>query len=511
MRSIDSQTIESLGIPGLVLMERAGLAAVDAVQSMRHGRRVLVLAGTGNNGGDGLVVARELYNRGVKVSAMVLGRRGRMSPACAHQYDVCRKLGVPVHFGQSITPADLHGALVVDAIFGTGLAKEIAGPSARIIAAVNSSDCPVVAVDIPSGISSDTGQILGVAMRADITVTFGIPKIGHYLLPGAEYTGRLVVSDIGFPPSLYDKATCSLIAEEDARLLLPHRHANSHKGANGHILLVAGSLGKVGAAFLSSRAALRAGAGLVTVAGPDALAGVYQAKALEEMVLPLDDAGQGFLAGPEAVRQVLGFAYSDADVLAIGPGLGRADATVQAVREIVASCAAPMVMDADALYALSGDDREAKRIWGRLRAPAVLTPHPGEFARLTGLTVPEIEADRVRAAVAYSASTGAYLVLKGSPTIVATPDGDAFINSSGGPGLATAGTGDVLTGVIAAMLAQGLSPLEAALLGVYVHGAAGDHASARFGAHGLIASDVAEALPGVLASLADSPLKGVSI
>jgi NAD(P)H-hydrate epimerase len=488
MQAIDKKTIEGYGISGLVLMERAGLAVTQRTKEL-SAHKILVLCGSGNNGGDGLVVARNLHNAGYKVKVLMVGKKDRLSPDCMTQYKIAKKLGVPVEFRVKLKEIDLHGALVVDAIFGTGLSKEVTGKIAETISFLNDSGVPVVAVDIPSGISSDTGQVLGTAVRASITVTFGLPKRGHLLYPGAEYTGKLFVEDIGFPPKLFKNIKCELLEKDDMALLLPERPRYSHKGSYGHVLLVSGSKGKTGAAWMAAKACLRTGAGLVTIGVPDSLLDVLQSKVTEEMTLPLPDRGDGTLS-LKALDTVLGFLYEKADILAIGPGIGTNEETQKLVHELLQRCTAPMVIDADGINALKGKTSLLKKT----RAPVVLTPHPGEFARLTGKTINEIEKNRIDAAMAFSKNTGVYLILKGVPTVIAEPEGNVYINPTGNPGMAKAGVGDVLTGMTASLLAQGLSPLEASLLSVYTHGLAGDIASTKQGQHSLIASDIINTL-----------------
>jgi NAD(P)H-hydrate epimerase len=485
MQNIERRTISGFGIPSLVLMERAGLAVAARVKERAPGMKVLVLAGTGNNGGDGLVAARELVNAGFSVKVLITGSRARLSEDCRTQFGIARKMGIPMDFGKKIPKKDLHGALLVDAVFGTGLARPVTGELARTFRGVNGSSAPVVAVDMPSGVSSDTGQVLGAALDAEATVTFGAPKRGHFLYPGAGYAGMLHVADIGFPLELFRSVPANTLEQGEMALLVPARHRYSHKGDYGHVLLLGGSPGKTGAALMAGRAALRAGAGLVTLGVPRALAESLQGRVTEEMTLPLPDTPQGGIA-PEAQETVLEFLDTRGRVLALGPGMGIERETGRLVRELLLRVAAPVVLDADALNALEGKTSLLRRA----RAPVVLTPHPGEFSRLTGESVAQIEADRMSSALRFARKTGTYVVLKGAPTVVASPEGEVFLNTTGNPGLAKGGAGDVLTGMIAAFLAQGLPPLEAALLGVYTHGLAADLAREETTEHSMLASDV---------------------
>jgi hydroxyethylthiazole kinase-like uncharacterized protein yjeF len=515
MQEIDERTIKRIGIPGSVLMERAGMAVASKVKELFEKRKTIVLAGGGKNGGDGIVVARELYNSGWNVRVFLLSGRGKLGRECLFQFRIAKEYGVPMEFRSGITGADLHSAVVVDAMFGTGLNREITGTMAKTIAFLNNYGSPVISVDMPSGISSDTGRVMGVAVTAGYTVTFGLPKRGHLLQPGAEYTGELFVEDIGFPRDLLASKALNLELLEKEMLshLIPARPGYSHKGDYGHVLVVAGSRGRTGAAFMTAKACMRTGAGLVTMGVPESLMNVVQGGVTEEMTLQLPDRGDGSISS-KAVDTILRFLSEKADVVCIGPGIGVSDETRSAMAEIVRTSRAPMVIDADGINALSeGGKHGVAGILKKARAPIVLTPHPGEMARLLrsqesgvksqksgttpGITyqIPDIEEDRINIATSFAKETGTYLVLKGVPTVVAEPEGRAFINPTGNPGMATAGSGDVLSGMVASLLAQGLEPLSAATLGVFMHGRAGDIAAKDKGMHSLVASDIIESLP----------------
>jgi len=518
MRNIDRITIKNYGISGTVLMERAGLAVAEKIRELYERRKVIVLSGGGNNGGDGIVAARNLHEWGWNVKTILISKESKLSPDCRKQYKTAKKAGVAIEFQDYITGKDLHGALVVDAIFGTGLSKNITGKTAEIIAFINASDSPVISVDIPSGISSDTGLIMGEAVRADYTITFGVPKRGHFLYPGAEYTGRLFIEDIGFPEELInsEKLSVELLEKRDVSLLIPERQRYSHKGDYGHVLVVGGSRGKTGAAFMCAKACLRAGAGLVTIGVPESLLDVFQSRVTEEMTLPLPDKEDGTLSS-KALEKILKFLFEKADVLAIGPGISVTGDTKKLVRELLLNSAVPAVIDADAINSLEGN----KRVLKKAKAPIILTPHAGEMAKLLndtrykmqdagtnpplppakegrgGITeiIRYIEKDRINIATKFAKETGTYLVLKGVPTVIAEPEGRAFINPTGNSGMASAGTGDVLTGMLSGFLGQGLNPLEASILGVYMHGLAGDIAVKSKGEHSLIASDITDVIP----------------
>ncbi len=502
MKEIDRAAIEENGISANILMERAGLAVSLKVKDLYYGKKIVVLCGSGNNGGDGLAAARNLHNWGFKVNVLILAKKNSLSPDSNAQYHMANKAGVTVEFRDSINERDIHGGVVVDAVFGTGLSRHVKGGIAAAFHFINDSGVPVISVDIPSGISSDTGEIMGEAVMADYTVTFGLPKRGHFLHPGAEYTGKLFVEDIGFPNKLLcsEKIPVSLIQSSTIRELIPERRAYSHKGDYGHIFLVAGSKGKTGAALLAAKACLRSGAGLVTLGVPESLTDIFQCRVTEEMTMSLPDDSGGMLAA-EALDRILNFANQKADVLAIGPGIGISGSTEKIISGIIRHSAVPVIIDADGLNSIAGNVNILKKA----RSPIILTPHPGEMKRLlsqkpridmeTGKPPEFSQNDRITTAMKFAQETETYLVLKGVPTVIAVPGKKAFINITGNPGMATAGSGDVLTGIIASLIGQGLNPLEASLLGVYIHGSAGDIAAAKKGAHSLIASDITESLP----------------
>jgi len=509
MRRIDRMTIEDVGIPGHVLMERAGVAVARRIQEIFEKRKTIVLAGGGNNGGDGIVTARELFNHGWNVRVLMLIKEDRLSPDCLTQFRIAKKAGVPVEFRSEITASDLHGSIVVDALLGTGLNKSIEGSMAKVIEVLNNSGVPVVSIDVPSGISSDTGQIMGIAVRADYTVTFGLPKRGHLLYPGAEYAGRLFIEDIGFlEESLNSRELkVELLEINRIRSLIPKRRRYSHKGDYGHVFIVAGSRGKTGAAIMAARACLRTGAGLVTIGVPESLVTVFESRVTEEMTLPLPDTGNGSLSA-RAGKVILDFLSTKGDVLCIGPGIGVSDDIERMVSDMIGSINVPVVIDADAINSIHD-----LRVLRGCRSQVVMTPHPGEMARLISKTespgkglkeiIKAIEEDRINTALNFASDNGLFLVLKGVPTIIANPEGDVFINPTGNPGMATAGTGDVLTGMIGSLIGQGLNALNASILAVYIHGLAGDIAKERKGEQSLIASDIIEAIPEAIKRLED--------
>ncbi|HEY8497428.1 MAG TPA: NAD(P)H-hydrate dehydratase [Limnochordales bacterium] len=540
MRAIDKTAIEGYGIPSLILMEHAGLAV--ARRSWRElvatrSRKAVVFAGTGNNGGDGVVAARHLSNWGARVKVFLAGDPERVSKDMAVQLAMARRLGIEVVPLREDTEsrARLNAAtadLVIDALLGTGSRGAPRGLVALAIDIINGAGRPVVAVDIPSGIDADTGAAPGPVVQATWTVTLGLPKVGLLLPPGRELAGHLVVADIGLPRALVTESPVPA-AEAEAppadekripadqpapggdpegpaltvrvepglvRALLPPRPPTGHKGTFGHVLVVGGARGMSGAPMLAARGAQRVGAGLVTLAGPAALVPVFAGAIMEALTRPLSEMLDGGLA-PEAAAEVLQ-ALARADVLVIGPGMSRTEAVGQVVRRVLEAAERPVVADADALYALGEGARFLERIRER-RFPLVLTPHPGEMARLCAATVKDVLANPLAIARDRARAWGAVVVLKGSPTIVAAPDGRAYINSTGSSALGTGGTGDVLAGAIGGLLAQGADPLAAAVAGVYVHGLAGDLAAAARGPAGIVAGDVADSLPQALARARD--------
>ena len=516
MRQIDRDTIEGIGIPGIVLMETAGSAIVRAIkQYYPTGQRVGILVGKGNNGGDGLVIARQLAHTGHDVHIFLVSPADSFTGAAEINLQIAKNLGLRIESILGEKEAWKGGnveawkrwmtncELLVDAIFGTGLRGAVRGPIATLIEAINSLSTPILSVDLPSGLDADTGNPLGVCVRADRTVTIGLPKRGLLVYPGAELAGALEVVDIGFPKQVIDSQyikinrTTAVAASE----WVPQRPPASHKGSYGRVLVVAGSTGMTGAAALASEAALRAGAGLVTLAIPKSLNPILEGLLPEVMTLPLSETEAGSLS-MSAASAILEFAEQTKSVLAIGPGLSQHPDTVLLVHQLVRenreqALNLRMVIDADGLNALS----QVPEVISLLDREAILTPHPGEMSRLTSSSVPSLEADRIRTAQQFASDHNLTLVFKGAPTVTGLANGDVWINSTGNPGMATGGMGDVLTGIIAGLMAQGLSGERAAVLAVYIHGLAGDIVSKRLGMHGLIASDVLKAVPEAISSL----------
>ena len=499
MREADRRTIHELGIPGVVLMECAGRAVANEIlQRYPHlvPGPVLVLCGKGNNGGDGLVVARTLLQHGWQVTTVVLAEETSISGDARLCLDILLRLGAPLEFATDLTGLENFlsqlpsPALIVDALLGTGLSSPIGGQHALAIAWMNRSEAPKVAIDIPSGLDATSGAILGSVLSADLTVTLAAVKLGQIIYPGVTCCGELVVAEIGIPQALLDELAAGILLDgKEVRQLLPLRPEAGHKGTFGHLLLVAGSRGKSGAAALAAAAALRAGAGLVTVAAPFSQQTTLAIKLTEAMTTPLDEV-DGALAGT-ALTQIAAL-WQDKNVLALGPGLGRSAVTAALVRQVIQDCHLPLVLDADALFALAG---HSELLAMRPVGTTILTPHPGEMAHLLGVSIGEIEADRVGTARRFAEKHGVVLVLKGARTVIAAPDGGIMINPTGHAGMATGGMGDLLTGIIAALLCQGSPPLAAAAAGVWMHGRSGDRLRSRFGDAGLLASDLLAEIP----------------
>ncbi len=516
MRELDQEATRRYGIPSIILMENAGLNVVAAVLSRfwgegPRGRTALVLAGPGNNGGDGLVAGRHLFNRGARVNILLTAPPESYQGDAAANLKIVTEMGIPcqVFTGEKI--ADLKEALVqsdlvIDALFGTGFRGTPQEPVATAIRMVNESGKPVLSIDLPSGLEADTGRVAGECIRARLTVTLGLPKLGLYLEPGASYAGEIVIGDISFPPELRneDEGNFFLIDQAMVASILPLRLPHHHKGDYGHVVVIGGSRGYTGALALAGSAALRGGAGLVTAVAPASLYPVLAAKLTEVMTRPAPEAseGGGFARSAlVALEDLLG----RATVLAVGPGLGQDPETGVFLQKLLKKIRLPVVLDADALNLLARERefledpvlREQRKRW-------VLTPHPGEMARLLNLSVSAVQADRVGNAVWASQKWGAIVVLKGARTVIATPEGKVFINPTGNPGLATGGTGDVLTGLLAALIAQGMSPVQAACAGVYIHGLAADRLAAQRGMAGMAAGDLLNEIPYVLKDLYES-------
>jgi hydroxyethylthiazole kinase-like uncharacterized protein yjeF len=507
MREADRCTIDDVGISSLVLMENAGrqvVAAIEAAYESQLDERIGILCGKGNNGGDGFVVARTLIQRGVDATVFVIGTVADVRGDARTNLDILGRLGVPVVEVADEQTWELHFSeisqcsLLVDAMFGTGLTSALAGMMETVAADINAADIPVVSIDLPSGMSADTPHLVGDCIEASMTVTLAAPKLPLVLLPGEPYAGDVVVADIGIPPDVLeglDGPRIDLLTPEHVRGLIEPRAAESHKGDFGRVTIVAGSRGKSGAAHLAAVGALRSGAGLVTVATPAACQAILASMTPEVMTEALAESSDGTVVDA-ALETVLALQH---DVIACGPGLGRGPAVAEFVRGLLDRAAVPLILDADALTVLADDPAALE---GRDERVVIITPHPGEMARLIGVSVDDVLANRLQVAADFAATRRVYVVLKGHRTIIATPEGRVFINPTGNAGMATGGTGDVLTGMIAAWLAQLLDAEAACQLAVFLHGAAGDLAEHRQGAAAMIATDVVMCLALALKELA---------
>ena len=517
MARIDRRSIDEHGIPGYTLMQCAGKAVVDEIVA-RSGSvvadKVIVLCGSGNNGGDGFVVARLLRDLKAEVHChLVAGDPSKVFGDARKALDDWQESGGETGFladdeavreaARGWTDADY----VVDGLLGTGLSGEVRGVAKTAIEEVGSLRVPVIAIDIPSGVSGSTGEVLGAAIGASLTVTFGLPKIGHAFYPGKKRCGTLVVADIGFPAEAVEAeaGNIQLTGRDDARGWLPRREPDAHKGTAGRVLVVAGSVGLTGAAALASEAALRAGCGLATLACPASLNDVLEGMLREVMTKPLPEVRPKRCLATRALGELRRLA-ADADVVAVGPGLGRHHETVELVQRFVRELDRPVVIDADGLFALADAIiKRGERPAGLFSQGqyAVLTPHYGECARLLGVETEEVASRPLDACRETAGRFGTTVLLKGNPTVVCGPAGEAWVNTSGNAGMATGGSGDALTGVVAGLMAQGIPTETAARLGAYVHGAAGDLARDELGLHGMIAGDIQRMIPPAMKHLAE--------
>jgi len=507
-RELDRLSREKYGIPSYSLMTRAGEAVAAALVMRFHEAAragVLVIAGKGNNGGDGFVAARALGQMGVRVRVVLLAHEAELKGDAVRVRDEYRAAGGSI--SEASSEADLGGALadrpgaVVDAIFGTGLNAEVTGAARHAIEWTNSLGVPVVAVDIASGVNSDTGAIMGAAVRASHTVTFGHAKFGHVSYPGAEYCGELEIAEIGFDPRAVGeiKPPGRFLELGDVSPLIVERPVNTHKGMYGHPLVIAASVGKSGAALLASRGALRTGAGLVTAAVPASVQPLVATGRAELMTEPIADR-DGHFDGAHAAATLASLIEGKSSLI-VGPGIGLSEDTKQIMAWLIekgASPDRPLLIDADGLNALAALGCETAR---RARGPIVLTPHPGEAARLLSETTAAVNADRVSAARRLADRSGACVLLKGARSVIAGPDGVVLINSTGNSGMATPGMGDALSGIVGALLGQKMRPLDALALGVFAHGYAADLVAARLGRIGYLAGDLIEELPAALEAI----------
>lgn len=503
MREVDRLTTERYGVPSLQLMENAASGTLEAIErkyGAPAGKRVLIVSGKGNNGGDGAALARMLGGKGASVDLVVLGRIEDTTGDARANFERAVSAGDALKvveiesaedLARTVSPAQYD--LLVDAIFGTGLTRPAAGLYRAAIDLLNEKGAaaPVAAVDIPSGVSSDSPELLGPAVQANLTVTFTAPKIGNILPPACEQNGELVVVKIGSPDELVEQSgsTLNLVERPMIELWLTgsRRSAHANKGDAGKVLILAGSRGKTGAACLAGEAAIRAGAGLVTVATPHSSQLVVASRISSECMTEAVAETESGTASDVDLERVLELT-AERDVFAMGPGLGRHKSTSALVRHLTLRCAGPVIIDADGLNSLAPWTGELR---GRPERPLILTPHPGEMARLVDKSTSEVIRDLIAVALEFATTYSVVLVLKSSRTLVAGPDGEVWINPTGNAGMATGGSGDVLTGLLAGLLAQKPDdPVAAAVTAVYLHGLAGDIAASRLGTRAMIASDI---------------------
>lgn len=503
MQELDRRTIIEARIPATTLMERAGAGMVSCIEQWAgtvSGKTITLVCGKGNNGGDGFVAARLLRRRHATVRVLAMSPLSELSRDAASMYrqfvKVAGKSSVFPYKSKETTQTLLQESdFLVDALLGTGLSSAVTGRYGEAIECMNAVNRPIVAVDLPSGLHADTGMALGQAVRAALTITFGLPKIGLYHNQGIDLSGDINLVDIGIPPSYVDaiESPVSLITPQWVHGCLPRRAPSGHKGTYGHAGIIAGSIGKTGAAAMAAHGALRVGAGLVTVATPSSVNDILEAKLLEVMTLPMPET-KARTFSRAALDRLLAF-IATRDAVAIGPGISTHPETVELVQALTTRLDRPAVLDADALNALTG--RTA--ILASCKIPPIITPHPGEMARLEAEATPQtVNRDRIGTATRFARERGLFVILKGARTVIARPDGAVAICPTGNPGMATAGTGDALTGMVTGLLAQGLPSWEAACTATYLHGMAGDLAAGEKGEIGMIAGDLLEQIPAAL-------------
>lgn len=508
MKEIDRLTIEEIGIPGPVLMENAGrqifLTIARKFPDFIH-QKIVIVAGKGNNGGDGLVVARHLFNHGCQPRIFLLASKSEVKGDAALNLRIAENIGLKIEeleeekdwlsFGKALNEA----TIIIDAIFGTGLEKAAEGKYARAIEMVNKSPAFKIAVDIPSGLSSDTSQLIGPAVKADLTVTLGAPKLAHVLPPAEEFAGEVIVADISLPRFLFSDEKHRIEWLEKGKIVkyFQPRKKDTHKGTYGHLLILAGSVGKTGAAIMAARAALKSGAGLVTVATPRSCLPIIARSTMELMTEPLPETKEGTVSLEALPR--LKELMKGKDCLLIGPGLSLHEETAELVKTLLPEINLPCLIDADGLNILARFPELLKK----LPKTCVLTPHPGEFSRLSGLPTTEILARRLELARNFSREYGLVLVLKGYRTIISNPDGFIYINPTGNPGMASGGSGDVLSGLAASFLMQIKDTFLAVAAAVYIHGLSGDIAREKVGERPLVAGDLLRFLPAAIKKLED--------
>jgi NAD(P)H-hydrate epimerase len=490
MRILDQTAMDAFGISDELLMENAGGAVFQVIaRTMEiNGKRFAVICGAGNNGGDGLVIARKILSNGGFPRVYLLGNPQKFSGAARLNFEIVSRLSIPVEqvvSADQIMPDLAHSHGIVDALFGTGLVRNVDGIYRDVIHAVNRSKRPVFSVDIPSGIHGDTGEVMGCAVKADYTVTFGFPKYGNLLYPGFEHCGRLFVCHISFPPAISEHLKVSI----NTPVELPARNRNGHKGSFGDILFIAGASNYFGAPYYAAMSFLKAGGGYSRLASPQGITPFVANKGSEIVFVPQKETASGSIA--KLNMPALMELSRKTDMVVLGPGLSLDDESQRLARQLAEEIETPLIIDGDGLTAVSKN----LQVIRQRNAPTILTPHPGEMARLTNLSVPELMADRVNVLQQTAGDLRVIVILKGAHTLIGYPDERVFINMTGNSGMATAGSGDVLTGTIAAMFGLGLTINDAARMGVFVHGLSGDLAASSKGEDGMTAQDILEFLP----------------
>jgi NAD(P)H-hydrate epimerase len=513
MKEIDRTAIEDLGIIGPILMENAGLQIameiMDCFPDIDY-EEIVIVAGKGNNGGDGFVVARHLYNQGCRPHVLLLAKKSALRGDAALNARIAQKIGIKI--SEVPTENDWRpqkralkkATIILDAIFGTGLTKPAKGLYAKVIEDINTSEAYTIAVDIPSGLSSDSFKILGPCVEADLTITLAAPKIAHVFPPAEDVVGELVVADISIPPELFedDRLKLDLVEEEHIIPFFRPRQSETHKGHYGHLFVLSGSLGKTGASVLAGKAALKLGAGLVTIGTPQSCLPIVARAMVELMTEPLPETPKKTFAA-DALERSLEL-LRDKDALLLGPGISMHPSTAVFVKNLLPRIKIPLILDADALNILA----EEPALLKSLKNTVIVTPHPGEFARLLHLSTQEVVEKKLELAPKFAQEYGVYLVLKGYRTLICTPDGRTYINPTGNPGMATAGSGDVLSGMIASMIIQEKDPLLATLAAVFVHGLSGDIGAQRIGEKALTAGKLITYLPTAIKAFSSFYLPG---
>lgn len=495
MRAFDKAAIVRFGIPEVLLMENAGLASYEAL--MRElgiaGKSFVVLAGIGNNGGDGFVTSRKIHSAGGNVKVFIMGKAGKLKGSALINLEAIRKIPIEIHeitTAKGIKKDIAHCDIIIDAIFGTGLTRNVEGLHREVIELINSSNKTVLSLDIPSGINGDTGRVMGCAVHADYTITFGLPKIGNLLQAGSHYCGRLFVTHISFPPALYNSDSIKLALNDPPAL--PPRDPDGHKGDFGEALFIAGAKGYYGAPYFAALSFMKAGGGYSRLAAPESIIPFIASKGSEIVFISQVETGSGSIS----LKNKTGLLElsEKMDFVVIGPGLSLNEETATLARELAQRIKRPLLIDGDGITSVCRDLTCIKK----RKAPTILTPHLGEMSRITGRPIKDIDTDKIGTLREAAAGLNAVIVLKGARTLIGYPDGKVFINMSGNSGMATAGSGDVLTGTIAAMYGLGLPLEDAVRKGVLIHGASGDLAARDKGEDGITAQDILDYLPSAM-------------